>query len=111
VSSAGTRPSSVHPLAIEVLADLGIDIRGNPTMSVEDIPPDDVDVVITLCEEDVGARFPGSARRIHWPLPDPTRAAGTEAERLETFRRIRDELMRRLVLVFGGPRGLIPRVA
>jgi arsenate reductase len=111
VSSAGTRPSTLHPLAIEVLADVGIDIRGNPTRRLEDIPPDDVDVVITLCEEDVGARFPGAARRIHWALPDPALAAGTEADRLETFRRIRDELMRRLVLVFGGPRGIIPRVA
>lgn len=111
VSSAGSRPSGLHPLTVEVLAELGIDVRGHPSRSLEDVPPDDVDVVITLCAEDVGAAFPGNARRVHWPLPDPILATGSEANRLEEFRRTRDELMRRLVVVFGRPRGIVPRVA
>jgi arsenate reductase len=107
ISSAGTRPAPVHPLAIEVLADLGIDLRGAPSRSVAEIPADDVDVVITLCDEDLGAAFPGKALHVHWPLPDPSQVGGSEAVRLDAFRQIRDELMRRLVVVFGGPRASV----
>lgn len=104
ISSAGTRPAPIHPLAIEVLADLGFDLRDAPSRSIHEIPPDDVDVVITLCEENIGATFPGHALRVHWPLPDPSKVEGSDAARLDAFRQIRDELMRRLVVVFGGPR-------
>lgn len=104
VSSAGSRPTAIHPLAVEVLADVGIDIRGNAALHLDQIPPDDVDVVITLCAEDVGAEFPGGALRIHWPLPDPTAVGGSETNRLEAFRLVRDELMRRLTVTFGKPR-------
>jgi protein-tyrosine-phosphatase len=104
-SSAGSRPTALHPLAVEVLADVGIDIRGKPSLHVQEVPSDDVDVVITLCDEDVGAQFPGNAVRIHWPLPDPSAATGSEGDRLEAFRTVCDELMRRLTVTFGGPRG------
>jgi arsenate reductase len=103
ISSAGSRPAPIHPLAVEVLAELGFDVSQSPSRRLEEIA-DDVDVVITLCDEDVAAAFPGSALRIRWPLPDPTQLTGSEAARLEAFRNIRDELMRRLVAVFGGPR-------
>jgi protein-tyrosine-phosphatase len=100
VSSAGSRPTAVHPLAIEALADIGIDIRGAPTLRLDQVDGSDVDVAITVCEEDVGAEFRGSALRVHWSIPDPSVAAGSEAERLEAFRNIRDELMRRLAVTF-----------
>lgn len=108
-SSAGARPTALHPLAVDVLADLGIDIRNEPSRRLEDIPPEDVDVVITLCDDDVGAMFPGKAPRFHWPLPDPTKVTGDEATRREAFRSLRDELMRRLALVFLG-RSHVPPV-
>lgn len=103
VSSAGARPTSVHPLAIEALADVGIDVRGSLSRSLDEIPSDGVDVVITLCADDVGASFPGKALRVHWPLPDPTAVTGSDANRLEAFRAVRDEIMRRLTVVFGPP--------
>jgi arsenate reductase len=108
ISSAGTRPAAIHPLAVEALADLGFDARGAPSRSFEELAAEDVDVVITLCADDIGATFPGGARRVHWPLPDPTEVGGNEAVRLDAFRQIRDELVRRLVVVFGGPRVLAP---
>jgi len=101
VSSAGSRPSRVNPLAIQALDELGLDIRGHSSKSVDTIPPDDVDVVITLCAEEECPVFLGKARRIHWGLPDPGGAGLSEAEKLQSFRDVRDELVRRLSLVFG----------
>ncbi len=100
VSSAGSRPSHVNPLALKVLAEIGIDAAGQRSKSVDEIPPDDVDVVVTLCAEEVCPTFLGRAARFHWALPDPAAVQGDEATRLEAFRRVRDELMRRLAVVF-----------
>jgi arsenate reductase len=100
VSSAGSQPSRVNPLALQALAEIGIDASRQHSKSVDDIPPGDVDVVITLCAEEVCPAFLGKALRLHWGLPDPAHAAGSEAERLEAFRRVRDELRRRLAVVF-----------
>jgi thioredoxin type arsenate reductase len=100
ISSAGSQPSRVNPLAVRVLAEIGIDIGGQRSKSVDDVPPDDVDAVVTLCAEEVCPAFLGKALRIHWGLPDPARASGDDAERLEEFRRVRDELRRRLSAVF-----------
>lgn len=101
VSSAGSKPSRVNPLAIRALDELGIDIRGHHSKSVDTISPDGVDAVITLCAEEVCPVFLGKARRIHWGLPDPADAASTEDEQLQAFRNVRDELRRRLSVVFG----------
>lgn len=101
VSSAGSRPSGVNPLAIRALDELGIDIRSHTSKRVDDVAPGGVDAVITLCAEEVCPVFLGKARRYHWPLPDPARAEGTDAERLARFREVRDELRRRLGVVFG----------
>jgi arsenate reductase len=106
VSSAGARRSSVHPLAIQVLAELGIDISRNLARNVTDIPVDDVDVAITLCADHVDAALPANTLRVDWPLPDPTVAEGSEADRIEAFRSVRDELIRRLAVVFAGARPL-----
>jgi arsenate reductase len=100
ISSAGSQPSRLNPLAVRALAEIGIDISGHRSKSVNDIPPDDVEAVITLCAEEVCPVFLGKARRIHWGLPDPAGLGGTEQDRLEAFRSVREELRRRLAAVF-----------
>jgi len=102
VSSAGSRPSRVNPLAIRALDELGIDIRAQRSKSVDTIPLEGVEAVITLCAEEVCPVFLGKARRVHWGLPDPAGAGATEEEQLQAFRNVRDELRRRLAIVFGG---------
>ncbi len=101
ISSAGSKPSKVNPLAIQALAEKGIDITGHFSKAVETIPPGDVDVVITLCAEEECPLFLGKAKRIHWGLPDPGGAGLTDAQKLQSFRDVRDELVRRLSAVFG----------
>jgi arsenate reductase (thioredoxin) len=108
VSSAGSQPSRVNPLAIRALDEVGIDIRGQYSKSVDTISPEGVEAVITLCAEEVCPVFLGKAMRVHWGLPDPAGVQGTEAERLESFRKVRDELRRRLEVVFAKPAGAKP---
>ncbi len=101
VSSAGSKPSPVNPLAIRALDEIGVDIRGHRSKSVDTISPDGVDAVITLCAEEVCPAFLGKAKRIHWGLPDPAGAGRGDEEQLQSFRDVRDELRRRLTVVFG----------
>ena len=100
VSSAGSVPSKLNPLAVRALAEIGIDISGHFSKSVADIPPGDVEAVITLCAEEVCPVFLGKALRVHWGLPDPAGAGGSDDDRLRAFRDVRDELRRRLGAVF-----------
>jgi arsenate reductase len=102
IYSAGSEPASVNPLAVRAMAEIGVDISNHRSKSVDEIPVDRVDVVVTLCAEEVCPVFPGSVRRLHWPIEDPGRTGGTEAERLEAFRRARDEIGRRLEEWLGG---------
>ena len=102
ISSAGSQPSRLNPLAVKVLAEIGIDISGQRSKSVSEIPAEDVEAVITLCADEVCPAFLGKARRIHWALPDPASAAGDDVARLDAFRGVRDELRRRLEAVFAG---------
>jgi arsenate reductase len=103
ISSAGSQPSRLNPMAVKALAEVGIDISGHWSKSVNDIAPEDVDAVITLCAEEVCPVFLGKARRVHWGLRDPTGAGRNEAEQLQAFRDVRDELRRRLAQVFPQP--------
>lgn len=96
VASAGSSPTAVHPLAVAVLDEVGVDIRGQRSTSVAAVDPAAVDVVVTLCADEVCPAFPAGVRRLHWPLPDPAGATGGEAERLERFRSVRDAIGRRL---------------
>ena len=100
ISSAGSRPSKVNPFAIRALDEIGIDIRSHRSKSVDEIDPADVDAVVTLCAEEVCPVFLGRARRVHWGLPDPAGAGATDEEQLQAFRNIRDELRRRLSVLF-----------
>jgi SAM-dependent methyltransferase len=86
---------------VKALAEIGLDIGGQHSKSVNEIPLDDVDAVVTLCAEEVCPVFLGKALRVHWGLPDPAAVCGDE--QLEAFRRVRDELRRRLAVVFGQP--------
>jgi arsenate reductase len=101
VASAGSEPTRVRPEAIAVLGELGIDISGHRSRSVDDIDPAGVDAVVTLCAEEVCPVFFGEAHRVHWGLPDPAATAGDLAARLAAFRQVRDELRRRLALLLG----------
>jgi protein-tyrosine-phosphatase len=101
ISSAGSAPSRLNPLAVRALAEIGLDISGQHSKSVVDVPPDGVEAVITLCAEEVCPVFLGKARRIHWGLPDPAGRGATEEAQLQSFRDVRDELRRRLAVVFG----------
>lgn len=100
ISSAGSRPSQVNPFAIRALDEVGIDIRGHRSKSMDEIDPAGVDAVITLCAEEVCPVFLGKARRLHWGLPDPAGAGNNDSEQLQAFRDIRDELRRRLSTLF-----------
>ena len=100
VSSAGSAPSRLNPLAVKALDEIGIDIRSQHSKSVDDIPRDGVDAVVTLCAEEVCPVFLGRAMRVHWGLADPAGAGKTEEEQLQRFREVRDELRRRLGRVF-----------
>jgi arsenate reductase len=106
--SAGSRPSRVNPYAIEVLTEQGIDATAHSSKSVQDIDPWTVDLVISLCAEEVCPVFLGKAERLHWPIPDPASAdPSLTPEDLRTrFRRARDEIRRRLE-VLGRERGWI----
>ncbi len=98
VFSAGSEPSGyIHPLAVRVMAERGIDISGQKSKSLEEIPLSDLDLIVTLCG-DAAERCPvvPGAETIHWGLPDPAKVEGTEEEKFEAFRRTRDEIERRV---------------
>ena len=98
IQSAGSRPSRVNPYAIEVLAEVGIDASAQTSKSVQDIDPATVDMVITLCAEEVCPLFLGKAERLHWPIPDPASddPTLTPEDLRSRFRAGRNEIRRRL---------------
>jgi arsenate reductase len=113
VQSAGSKPSTVNPLAVAALREVGIDITAHTSKSVDTIDPNSVDLVITLCAEEVCPVFLGTATRLHWPLPDPDRKHEilSDDERLQFFRVARDQLSARLNslhAVHSAPAGLVP---
>lgn len=91
VQSAGSDPTMINPLAVEALQEVAIDSSGQHAKSVEDIDTAAVDLVITLCAEEVCPILPANVRRLHWPIPDPA-AVGT----LDVFRAARDDIAARL---------------
>ncbi len=98
IQSAGTRPSTVNPYAMEVMAEVGIDLRPQSSKSVDRIDPDSVDTVITLCAEEVCPAFLGQARRLHWPIPDPASSdpSLTRDDLLARFRLAREQIKGRV---------------
>jgi protein-tyrosine-phosphatase len=101
--SAGSQATdAVHPLAVRVMKEVGIDISNQRPKLVTDVPLGDVDTVVTLCAEECAVPPGRDLRREAWTLPDPTQVAGGEQEQLAAFRSVRDELRRRI-------EALIPR--
>ncbi len=97
--SAGVRPSWVNPRAIQVMAELGIDISQHRSKSVGDLADETFDLVITVCDQaqQQCPIFPGETEVMHVGFPDPARATGTEEEVLAAFRQVRDALREHLV--------------
>ena len=102
IQSAGTEPRGVNPLAVEVMNEAGIDISGQTSKHIDQVPWREADTVITLCgEADEACPAVGpEVRRRHWLLPDP--AAAPEAERLVAFREVRDEIRWRVASLWPG---------
>lgn len=98
VLSAGSEPAFVRPQALHVLEEAGISTEGLFSKSVDSIDPQGIEVVVTLCAEEVCPVFLGSARRLHWGQPDPARME-PEDRKLEAFRQVRDELVRRFTVM------------
>jgi len=98
VHSAGTHPSRVNPLAIEAMREVGVDISGHRSKSVDEYSGQPFDYVITVCDRasEECPIFPEGTRRIHWSFEDPAAAEGTDDERLAVFRRIRDKIRQRM---------------
>jgi arsenate reductase len=94
VVSAGINPTKVRPEAVTVMHEMGIDISGHRSKSVEEFVGQEFDVVITVCDS---ARescpvFPARTKRIHWSIEDPAAVVGSEDQKLDAFRRVRDDL-------------------
>lgn len=94
VKSAGIFPSYVHPLAIRVMEEIGIDISQQTSKSMDEFLNEEFDYIITLCDHAAMACpiFPGQGKRLDWSFEDPASAIGTIEEKLVVFRRVRDEI-------------------
>ena len=104
--SAGTEATAVRPLAIRAMAELGIDLSGQTSKTLTRYLGEPFDAVITVCDDanESCPVFPGARERLHWSLPDPSQATGTEAAQLAVYRQVRDALRGRM------ERELLPRV-
>jgi arsenate reductase len=107
--SAGTQATSVKPEAIQAMAELGVDISGQSSKTLERYLGEPFDHVVTVCDDanEACPVFPGAKSRLHWSFRDPSRAEGSEEERLEVFRTVRDEIQARIreELLDGGRQG------
>ena len=104
--SAGTQATSVRPLAIRAMEEVGIDISGQESKTLDRFLREPFDYVITVCDDanEACPFFPGAQSRLHWPFEDPSKAKGSEEERLAVFRSVRDRIKDRVQaeLVNGG---------
>ena len=96
VQSAGSVPTSVNPMAVKAMAEVGIDIRGQKSKSIAEIDLSGVDTVITLCADEVCPVLPKAVQHVHWPLPDPAERDRPHNEQILLFREVRDELGKRI---------------
>jgi|SRR3954463_11222561 len=103
VFSAGTKPSLVRPEAIAVMNEIGIDISGHRSKSVAEFLGKEFDYVITVCDNAAESCpiFPGSTERLHWPFEDPAPVNGSKEEREAAFRKIRDQIQKRIKAELG----------
>ena len=94
VQSAGTKATTIHPLAVRAMRELGIDISGQRSKSIDDVG-EDWDVVVTVCDANCPVP-PRSGLKLRWSFPDPALAGGDEEQRLEAFRTVRDGIQKRV---------------
>jgi two-component system phosphate regulon sensor histidine kinase PhoR len=102
IFSAGTAPRAIHPMAVRVMLEAGVDISSQSAKSLSAVPLDHIDRIVTLCGE-AAEQCPTLLRRMkhnHWPLADPALAEGSEDEVLTQFRKIRDEIRARVENLF-----------
>jgi arsenate reductase len=95
VQSAGSKPAGyVHPMAIQVMKEIGIDISGHRSKHLDEFLNRPIETVITVCgnADQACPNFPGQVNRYHWGFDDPAHAIGTEEEKLAVFRRVRDQI-------------------
>jgi arsenate reductase len=100
--SAGTEATSIHPLAILVMREAGIDLAKQWSKTVQQLPRSRFDIVVTVCAEGAEACpfVPGAEKYIHWSIEDPAETTGTEAERLKVFIKTRDKIKRLILKTF-----------
>jgi arsenate reductase len=105
--SAGIERQPIHPLAVQAMAEVGIDISGHVPQLVIGLIPETWDYVITVCQRDHERcpPFSGPAHRLEWGLPDPPAATGREEDRLAEFRRTRDLIRNRITDWLAQPHG------
>jgi arsenate reductase len=98
VYSAGSQPTTVNPLAIQVMSERGIDLSGHRSKHLKEFLSQPFDYVITVCDQaaEVCPIFPGRAQHIHWSFPDPAAVTGTHEERFETFQWTRNAIEQQL---------------
>jgi arsenate reductase (thioredoxin) len=98
VMSAGTEATSVRPEATRAMAELGVDISGQSSKALERYLGETFDYVVTVCDDanETCPVFPGAKNRLHWSFRDPSRAEGSEEERLGVFRTVRDDIQDRI---------------
>jgi arsenate reductase len=98
VFSAGTEATHVRPLAVQAMAEIGIDIRGQQSKTLERYLHQPFDEVITVCDTAAEACpvFPGAVHRRHWSFPDPSKATGSESEQLAVYRGVRNAIQERI---------------
>jgi arsenate reductase len=94
VESAGTNPTQVRPEAIQAMKEVGIDISGQRTKPVDEFAGETFDIVLTVCDHarEACPVYPGHTNRVHHSFEDPGNARGSAEQRLEAFRRVRDEI-------------------
>jgi arsenate reductase len=96
--SAGTEATCVKPLAVRAMDEVGVDISGQESKILDRYLEGPFDYVITVCDDanEACPFFPGARNRLHWSFEDPSRAEGSEQERLEVFRSVRDRIRERI---------------
>jgi len=104
VFSAGTKPGTVRPEATAVMNEIGIDISGHRSKSVDEFIGQPLNFLITVCDnaKETCPVFPGDVKRLHWPFDDPAAVEGSDEVRKAAFRRIRDRIHGRIMVFLDG---------
>lgn len=99
IFSAGIEPKGIHPMAVKVMQEVGIDISQQRSKNISEIPIGKIDLVVTLCGDAAEncPVFPGEVKKIHWAIEDPAKAKGSEEEITKIFRKVRDNIKSHII--------------